>query len=70
MGCDSVCTNGGFECWGCRGKTEDANVKVLYDYLRSKGYSKEWIKERMRTFVGMTLPEDLDSLFRKKEKHK
>ena len=62
-GCRAVCPSGGFECWGCRGCTDDANVKVLCAYFREKGYSDNWIKERMRTFVGMILPEDLDDVF-------
>lgn len=62
-GCAAVCTTGGLECWGCRGMTEDANMKVLYAYLRGRGYSRPWIEERIRTFVGKTLPADLTGLF-------
>ncbi|MBI5414238.1 sulfhydrogenase 1 subunit delta [Candidatus Peregrinibacteria bacterium] len=54
-GCNSVCTNSGFECWGCRGHTDDANEKVLIEYFRKKGYSRKWIDERMKTFVGMKM---------------
>lgn len=55
-GCNSVCTNGKFECWGCRGPTPDANLKLMIKVLREKGYPDEFIKDRMRTFVGMKLP--------------
>jgi len=40
-GCKAVCPNGGFECWGCRGHTADANIKVLYNLLKEKGYQKK-----------------------------
>ena len=52
-GCNAVCTNGGFECWGCRGPTKDANIEVMVKLLLQKGYSREFIIERMRIFVGL-----------------
>ncbi len=55
-GCNSVCINGGFECWGCRGHTDDANVERMVQLLVSKGFSKEFIRDRMRTFVGLKIP--------------
>ena len=55
-GCDAVCLNGGFECWGCRGHTDDTNLPAFVDLLRSKGFSQEFILERMRTFVGLKIP--------------
>jgi sulfhydrogenase subunit delta len=51
-GCQAVCPSGGFECWGCRGITNDANLVELTKLLQTKGYSKKFIQERMRTFVG------------------
>lgn len=56
-GCNAVCINGGFECWGCRGHTDDANVERMVKLLESKGYSKEFIRDRMRIFVGLKIPE-------------
>ena len=56
-GCDAVCPNGGLECWGCRGQTDDANLPAFVDLLESKGFSREFIQERMRTFVGLKIPE-------------
>jgi len=54
-GCDSICINGNLECWGCRGPTPDANVPLMTKVLEEKGYSREHIKQRLRTFVGMQL---------------
>jgi|SRR3989344_162160 len=51
-GCNAVCINGGFECWGCRGPTKDANMEVMIKLLLEKGHSREFIIERMRIFVG------------------
>ncbi len=56
-GCDAVCPNGGLECWGCRGQTDDANLPAFLDLLEGKGFSREFILERMRTFVGLKIPE-------------
>jgi len=55
-GCDSVCINGGFECWGCRGPTHDMNLKLMIEILRHKGFDDKFIMDRMRTFVGLKLP--------------
>jgi sulfhydrogenase subunit delta len=54
-GCDSVCTNAKFECWGCRGPMPDANPQLMAKLLEQKGYSKEQVRQRMRTFSGMLL---------------
>jgi sulfhydrogenase subunit delta len=56
-GCDAVCCNGGFECWGCRGQTDDANLPAFVRLLESKGFSRDFILERMRTFVGLKIPD-------------
>lgn len=55
-GCNSICTNGGFECWGCRGPTDDANYKTMEKLLRSKGFSSGFIRKRLFTFAGMKIP--------------
>ncbi len=55
-GCNSVCINGGFECWGCRGPTKDMNLELMIKILRSKGFDDKFIQDRMRTFAGLKLP--------------
>ncbi len=55
-GCNAVCINSSFECWGCRGPTPDANIRLLVSILREKGFDDEFIKARMRTFAGLKLP--------------
>lgn len=54
-GCDSICTNGGLECWGCRGPTPDANIPLMIKLLEEKGFTKEHIKQRLRTFAGLMI---------------
>lgn len=54
-GCNAACINGKLECWGCRGVTPDSNVKLMEGLLEEKGFSKENIKERLRTFIGLEL---------------
>jgi sulfhydrogenase subunit delta len=55
-GCDSVCINGGFECWGCRGPTHDMNLILMVQILKQMGYDDQFIENRLRTFVGLKLP--------------
>ncbi len=55
-GCNSVCINGGLECWGCRGPTKDMNLPLMIRMLRDRGFDDKFIKDRMRTFVGLKLP--------------
>lgn len=55
-GCDSVCINGKFECWGCRGPTNDLNLELMIKILKEKGYSNKFIHDRLRTFAGLKLP--------------
>lgn len=52
-GCNSVCTNNKLECWGCRGPTDDANVKVMLELLKEKGFDTKVIRDRLETFVGL-----------------
>jgi len=52
-GCHAVCINGGFECWGCRGPTEDENHEAYISLLKQKGYSNEFISTRMKIFTGL-----------------
>ncbi len=55
-GCESVCINGGLECWGCRGPSKDMNLPLMIQVLKSKGYDSKFIQDRMRTFAGLKLP--------------
>lgn len=55
-GCNAVCINGGFECWGCRGPTKDMNLDLMIKMLRDRGFDDKFIQDRMRTFVGLKLP--------------
>jgi coenzyme F420-reducing hydrogenase gamma subunit len=55
-GCNSVCVNGGLECWGCRGPTKDMNLELMIKILKQKGFDDKFIQDRMRTFVGLKLP--------------
>lgn len=55
-GCNAVCINGGFECWGCRGPTKDMNLPLMISILKQKGFDEKFIQDRMRTFVGLKLP--------------
>lgn len=54
-GCNAICTNGGFECWGCRGPTDDANYKTIEKLLKNKGFPAGIVKKRMLTFAGLKL---------------
>ncbi|HII72473.1 TPA: hypothetical protein HA265_06990 [Candidatus Woesearchaeota archaeon] len=56
-GCDSICTNGGWECWGCRGHTPDANVDMMVKLLQEKGFKKAAVEKRIKSFVGVTVEE-------------
>jgi len=50
-GCNAICTNAGWECWGCRGHTPDANIDVMIKLLQEKGFKKGFVDKRMRAFV-------------------
>ena len=55
-GCFAICVNAGLECWGCRGQTADANLDAFVKMLEGKGFKRDFIIERMRTFVGLKIP--------------
>lgn len=55
-GCNSICTNGGFECWGCRGATTDANFEEMFELIKEKGYDTEEIYNRLQSFIGLKIP--------------
>jgi sulfhydrogenase subunit delta len=72
-GCNSICTNGKLECWGCRGPMPDANLPLIAKLLEQKGYSKEQVKLRMRTFAALMmekLPEQKLIIVKKKAEKK
>ena len=54
-GCDAICTNGKLECWGCRGTTPDADIPLMKELLGQKGFTKEHVQQRLRTFAGMQI---------------
>ena len=54
-GCNAICTNGKFECWGCRGPMPDANLPLISKLLEQKGFSKDAIKQRLRTFAALQM---------------
>ncbi|MFA6089397.1 MAG: NADH:ubiquinone oxidoreductase [Candidatus Woesearchaeota archaeon] len=53
-GCNSVCVNGGMECWGCRGPTTnielDINDPEMFNIWKC---DKELVKDRLKTFAGL-----------------
>lgn len=55
--CQAVCPTGGFECWGCRGPTEDANLERMIELLKEKGFTTKQIRERIETFEGLKIKE-------------
>ena len=55
-GCNAVCINGSFECWGCRGPTKDMNFGLMIKMLQDRGFSDQFIQDRLRTFVGLKMP--------------
>jgi len=60
-GCKAICTTNGFECYGCRGTTEDANFKEYFNMLNKKGFTNIEIKKHMETFVALEINEKLKS---------
>jgi coenzyme F420-reducing hydrogenase gamma subunit len=54
-GCDAVCTSSKYECWGCRGPTTDANIDLLRKFFEEKGFTKDQVKTRLRTFMGLKI---------------
>ncbi|MBT4540478.1 oxidoreductase [Candidatus Woesearchaeota archaeon] len=51
-GCDSVCTNCGIPCKGCRGPIEDANIDRIVKLYEKMGFSNEDIKRFFRGYAG------------------
>lgn len=55
-GCNSVCINGKFECWGCRGPTKDMSLELMIKMLKDRGFDGKFIQDRLRTFAGLKMP--------------
>ncbi|MFO8016925.1 MAG: oxidoreductase [Candidatus Woesearchaeota archaeon] len=51
-GCDSVCTNHGIACKGCRGPVEDANIDPIVKIYKKMGYNNEDIKKFFISYAG------------------
>jgi len=58
-GCGAVCTTNGFECYGCRGISDDANFTEYFCLMEEKGINVVEVKKRMETFVGLEINERL-----------
>ncbi len=56
-GCNSVCINSNYECWGCRGPSNEANYKAWIHEMKSKGFRDSFIKARMKMFAGLKINE-------------
>ncbi|MCW4050612.1 MAG: hypothetical protein NWE89_12850 [Candidatus Bathyarchaeota archaeon] len=57
-GCEARCPGLGLDCIGCRGPVEDgSNFAAELQMLLDKGYTEEFIMNRLRIFSG-ELPED------------
>jgi len=56
-GCNSICVNGGLECWGCRGPKPNAQIEGMINTLLKQGHDKKFIMDRLHTFMGKTIPE-------------
>ncbi len=57
--CNAICPSSGFECWGCRGPTDDANFGELKALLKEKGITDEQINLRLNTFAGKLFQEEI-----------
>jgi sulfhydrogenase subunit delta len=58
-GCSAVCTTYGFECYGCRGLTDDFNFEAYFTLLEEKGISPTEVKKHMETFIGLEVNQKL-----------
>lgn len=58
-GCNAVCPTKGFECYGCRGLTDDANFEEYFKLMEEKGIEPVMVKKHMETFAGIEINEKL-----------
>lgn len=56
-GCNAICINNGFECFGCRGLTGDENIDAFINLMMDKGFKREDIINRIITFIGNEISE-------------
>lgn len=54
-GCNAICTAAGHECMGCRGPTEEANLKAFVKALLDQGYKRADIEKRLHTYAGILM---------------
>jgi sulfhydrogenase subunit delta len=55
-GCNSICVNGGMECWGCRGPTTNIELDMSdAEIAKIWTCSPEIVKDRIKTFEGMKI---------------
>jgi sulfhydrogenase subunit delta len=52
-GCGALCPSNSIECYGCRGPTNDANIKAFSEMLKEMGYTEEDVFDKMETFAGL-----------------
>ncbi|MEM0465356.1 MAG: Ni/Fe hydrogenase subunit delta [Candidatus Pacearchaeota archaeon] len=52
-GCGALCPSNKTECYGCRGPTDDANIRSFKEMLKNMGYKEEDIFDKMETFAGL-----------------
>ncbi len=53
-GCDSWCPNNRAGCWGCRGPSDDMNIKQMVGIMEKYGFAKETIIDRLECFGGFS----------------
>ncbi len=58
-GCQAVCVNKGLICYGCRGLSQDAQLKTFFDLMEKKGVPNVEVKKVMETFMGIAINEKL-----------
>ncbi len=58
-GCSAICTSHGFDCYGCRGLTDDMNLEAYFRLMEEKGISLAQVRKRMETFIGLEVDDRL-----------
>ncbi|MCB9359621.1 cytochrome B [Candidatus Woesearchaeota archaeon] len=61
-GCRAVCCHNGFECYGCRGITDDAQFEEYFKLMEEKGIDATTVKKHMETFAGVEINEALEKI--------
>lgn len=56
-GCEAICPKAGYECTGCHGPLDSANIPQVIKLLAQNGISKELIKQRLQKYAGMKFEE-------------